>query len=43
MREEPDRKQSKTLTFKNFKNDNFWQQDITPHRKSLIGQSKHIF
>ena len=43
MREEQDRKQSKKLTFKTFKDGNFWQQSITPDRKPFITQSKHIF
>ena len=43
IREERDRKQSKKLTFKTFKDGTFWQQDITPDRKSFVTQSKHIF
>ena len=43
MNEETDRKQSKKLTFKTFKNGNFWQQNIIPDRKSFITQSKYIF
>ena len=43
MKEEPDSKQSKILTLKTFSNGNFWQQDITPDRKSIITQSKYIF
>ena len=43
MREEPDRKESKKLTFKTFKNGQFWQQNITPHRKCFLTQSKHMF
>ena len=42
MREEPDRKESKKLTFKTFKNGQFWQQNITPHRKCFLTQSKHV-
>ena len=42
MREEPDRKQNKKLTFKTFKNDNFRQQGITLDRKSFITEPKHM-
>ena len=36
-------KQREKTTFKTFKNDHFWKQNITPYRKSFITQSKHIF
>ena len=42
MREETEMNKSKKLTFKTFKNGNFWQQDMTPDRKSFTTQSKHI-
>ena len=31
------------VTFKIFKNGNFWKQGVSPDRKSFITQSKHIF
>ena len=41
MRQDTEKK--KTPPFTTFKNGNFWQQDITPDRKSFITKSKHIF
>ena len=33
---------AKKLTFKTFKNGEFWQQNIAPDKKSFITQLKHI-